>query len=103
MVLAELLPCRILGDPLQGIFDFGANEPVDWQRDIDSFFEPLPGLETPWRWDGHNPSLGEWLLGVREKLVAGEEIDLRGAPVQWKKLPAKNAALEQMKACSKIQ
>jgi hypothetical protein len=29
-MLAELLPCRILGDPLQGIFGFNEDPLVDW-------------------------------------------------------------------------
>ena len=103
MELAELLPCRILGDPLQGIFDFGNNELVDWQRDIDPFFEPLPDLEIPWRWERHNRALGAWLLEVRESLLSGEGVDFRGAPVKWWKLPAKNAAIEQVKACYSVK
>jgi superfamily I DNA/RNA helicase len=30
LMLAELLPCRILGDPLQGIFGFNEDPLVDW-------------------------------------------------------------------------
>ena len=31
--LADILPCRILGDPLQAIFDF-ADHPVDWDTSV---------------------------------------------------------------------
>jgi DNA helicase-2/ATP-dependent DNA helicase PcrA len=83
MKLAGILPCRVLGDPLQGIFDFGGQQLVRWEEDVFSAFERLPDLVTPWRWLGHNEELGQWLLGVRELLLAGAPIDLADAPVEW--------------------
>jgi len=74
--LAEFLPCRILGDPLQAIFDF-AEKPVDWEKDIYPHFEWLGQLSTPWRW--HNAGadeLGVWLKQARETLEAGNKINL---------------------------
>ncbi len=65
--LAEFLPCRILGDPLQAIFDF--EKLVDWDNSIYPQFECLGELETPWRW--HNAGaheLGNWLKEVRDNL-----------------------------------
>ncbi len=38
--LAKILPCRLLGDPLQGIFDFNDN-PVNWDTQIYPAFEHL--------------------------------------------------------------
>ena len=32
--LARDLPCRVLGDPLQAIFDFEGENPVDWDAEI---------------------------------------------------------------------
>ena len=72
------LPSRVLGDPLQGIFDFGGQHLVDWARDIESGFVQIGQLEVPHRWvqAGAN-QLGEWLSNVREKLQRGIAIDLR--------------------------
>lgn len=81
--LTEFLPCRIVGDPLQGIFGFGDNQVIDWDRDIQGVFEELPGSTEPWRWTKTNPELGAWLQVVRRILETGQDIDLRCAPVQW--------------------
>lgn len=76
---AEFLPCRILGDPMQAIFDFGGDEgkPVDWAVSVYPAFTCLGQLETPWRWKTTgDPNLGAWLKKARETLEKGEEIDL---------------------------
>jgi hypothetical protein len=78
--LAEVLPCRIVGDPLQGIFDFEDSPLVDWSKDVFSNFEILPELNKPWRWMRGDKKLGEWLLTVRTRLVNGETIDMQTAP-----------------------
>jgi len=36
MKLSDILPCRIVGDPLQGIFDFDSIPLVDWKTDMRS-------------------------------------------------------------------
>lgn len=86
-VLAESLHCRILGDPMQAIFDFGEGKPVDWKVDVYPSFACLGQLETPWRWNNAgNPKLGAWLKDVRSKLKQGQQIDLlNGLPscVSW--------------------
>lgn len=83
--ICDLVPCCVLGDPLQGIFGF--REPlVDWAQ-VRGTFEELPALTTPWRWSG-NTRLGSALLGVREALLSGAAINLRAAPFQWTALPA---------------
>ncbi|MBK7143579.1 MAG: AAA family ATPase [bacterium] len=94
MSLAEILPCRILGDPLQSIFGF-AGESVDWDRDILANFEKLPELETPWRWSGENEQLGKWLTIVRRELLAKRAISLERAPVIWKHISIE----EQRRVC----
>jgi DNA helicase-2/ATP-dependent DNA helicase PcrA len=78
--LADTLPVRILGDPLQGIFDFKGQQLVDWNG-IDAAFERLPDLATPWRWKDTNPDLGAWLLSIRSDLLAGTRPDFRSGPV----------------------
>lgn len=78
--LAEILPTRILGDPLQGIFDFGGSEIVDWQVHVRPHFDELPSLSEPHRWVDKNPTLGSWLLRMRESLESEQPVDLRAAP-----------------------
>jgi DNA helicase-2/ATP-dependent DNA helicase PcrA len=76
MKLARDLPCRILGDPLQGIFDFDG-DPIDWDRDVVGACEPLGVLDTPHRWNlAGSPELGGWLREVRTALENGHAIDL---------------------------
>lgn len=75
--LARDLPCRILGDPLQGIFDFAGQNPVDWARDIEEHFEHLGALDVPHRWiQAGAEDLGVWLRSVRTRLEQGQPIDL---------------------------
>lgn len=85
--LAESLNCRILGDPMQAIFNFGEGKPVDWKTDVYPSFVCLGQLETPWRWNNAgNPKLGAWLKDIRSKLKQGQQIDLlSGLPscVSW--------------------
>ena len=73
--LSTILPCRILGDPLQGIFDFGDNETVNWTEHVSPNFDRLPDLTIPWRWNKTNPELGQWLDEARQQLKNGEMID----------------------------
>ncbi|WP_079908710.1 UvrD-helicase domain-containing protein [Paenibacillus sp. 32352] len=76
--LANNLPCRVLGDPLQGIFEF---EPlVDWGKSVFSFFESLPNLTSPWRWIKTNPQLGYWLLDIRKILETDQKLQLNSLP-----------------------
>ncbi|MFZ3287937.1 MAG: UvrD-helicase domain-containing protein [Telluria sp.] len=82
--LADILPCRVLGDPMQAIFDFeNGQKPVDWDASIYPHFECLGKLETPWRWDNAKaPLLGAWLKKCRERLEKGMKLDLvNGVPV----------------------
>ena len=77
--LARDLPCRILGDPLQGIFDFD-DDPIDWDRDVGAAFESLGQLETPHRWErAGSPSLGAWLREARQVLEHRQALDLTHA------------------------
>lgn len=81
LALSRILPTRVLGDPLQGIFDFPGTSLVDWKRDIVGNFEVSSESGPSWRWVTTNPSLGEWVEGVRTTLLRGGSIDLRSAPV----------------------
>lgn len=102
--LAEHLPVRVLGDPLQGIFDFRDNEPIDWDECVAGEFEELPPLETAWRWENANRELGEWLCTVRELIKSKAPIDLRQAPtdsVEWVQIGIGGAedAATQVRVC----
>lgn len=80
--IADVLPCRVVGDPLQGIFSFGTNTIVPW-GDVEATFPVLGELATPWRWKGKNEALGEWLLHARAALLKGSELDLQAGPLMW--------------------
>lgn len=90
---ARTLPTCVLGDPMQAIFGFGADNLAKWHEHICAYF-PLAGeLNTPWRWinSGAEP-LGQWLLNARGRLLRGDPIDLRSAPaaVRWVELDGTN-------------
>lgn len=71
--LGNILPCRIVGDPWQGIFDFGSVPIVDWENDVHSFFDPLPELTIPYRWK-EKPELGKGLKNIRQILEKKQKI-----------------------------
>ena len=75
--LARDLPCRVLGDPLQAIFDFDDEGPVHWDGEILRDFERLGELDTPHRWvRARQPALGAWLQAARVALEEGRPLDL---------------------------
>lgn len=83
VALAGAVPTAVLGDPLQGLFNFGQNVPVDWEGDV---LPQFPGVDVdyrPRRWDPDHGDLGAWLVAVRENLVGGRPIDFSTAPVTW--------------------
>jgi len=74
--LSDILPTRILGDPMQGIFGF--NEPlVDFEKDLQDF-DNVYELEKPWRWfqNGNNKDLGQALIDIRELLKTNKSVDI---------------------------
>lgn len=83
IALSAVIPTLVFGDPMQGIFEF-AGATLNWEGQIHDHF-PLAGtLETPHRWAGKNPQLGEWIAETRDKLMAGEPIDLASGPVTFR-------------------
>jgi hypothetical protein len=88
--LAKILPCRIVGDPLQSIFGFGNNQLADWKSEVIPTFPVLSEMDIPWRWKTKNPELGEWLQDVRKKIILSESISLVKLPktIQW--IPSSN-------------
>lgn len=82
LVLANMLKTHLLGDPLQGIFGFRQERVVDFNDpSFESFFANCYTLETPWRWNNAGKAaLGQDLARIRQKLEAGEDVDLRTFP-----------------------
>jgi DNA helicase-2/ATP-dependent DNA helicase PcrA len=90
--LSKVLPVCVFGDPLQAIFDFKGQEPVDWQTQVYPAFAQAGELSKPWRWlkaEKGNAPLAAWLQKMRTALEAGGELDLAGCPdcVKWEILP----------------
>lgn len=84
LAFAETLPLRILGDPLQAIFDeIGGQSAVDWDTQLVPHFDRLGELDTPHRWihDG-DADLGQWLRGLREGIEGGGDIDIQNGKPQ---------------------
>ncbi len=74
--LANIIPCRILGDPMQAIFDF-AEEPVNWEQHIYPYFIKLGELTIPWRWKNAGADkLGEWLIQQRASIENNSGVDI---------------------------
>lgn len=75
MLMSEELPTHLLGDPLQGIFDF-AQPIVDFEKDLLAF-KRYDFLQTPWRWRRQgNGQLGQLILDMRQSLLNGRSIYL---------------------------
>lgn len=87
--LADLVPCRVLGDPVQAIFDFSDDDPlVEWSVVENDLGRSLLTLGTPFRWKSTRPELGDWLYEVRLCMDRKEPIDLTNRPqcVAWRPL-----------------
>ena len=99
--LADLLPTRIVGDPLQSVFDFRGAEALGWQTDVQVAFPQLCELTTPHRWRNSNPALGQWLVEARDQLLSGGELDFREPCVRWIQLEgdSRNHVRQQNNAC----
>jgi DNA helicase-2/ATP-dependent DNA helicase PcrA len=100
--LAEFLPVRVVGDPLQSIFAaIGKDDFCSW-RNVEATFEKLGELSTPHRWLRTNEPLGNWLLSVRTKLIDGKEVDLQNAPLAY--LPTTSRKDEgRINACYRLR
>lgn len=88
MELSSIVPTTIFGDPMQGIFEF-AGATLSWNDEIHPQFPLAGNLDTPHRWAGKNPQLGEWIAETRVKLLRGEAIDLADPRVSFR--PSKDA------------
>ncbi len=104
--LASILPVCVFGDPLQAIFDFNGQAPVDWQRSVFPRFPLIRTLVEPHRWVKHgNIDLANWLKEVRSTLDAGRSLDLGASQlpgcVTWEWLPDRPGPRQQkiVRAC----
>lgn len=79
LLLADFLPTRILGDFLQGIFNFGGVDLVNMNNpeQMGEFANSTYNLTQPQRWlNGNNLALGQDLLNIRNLLINNLPIDL---------------------------
>ena len=81
--LSSIVPTLVFGDPMQGIFEF-AGATLDWDRDIHPVFPVAGSLDTPHRWAGKNPGLGQWIAETRIKLMRGDPIDLTDPRITYR-------------------
>lgn len=98
---AQVLPTCVVGDPLQAIFGF-AGKLVHWRDQVQAVFPRAGTLSTPWRWiNAGEAEFGQWLLAARTKLLAGQPVDLRGAPdnVHWVPLDGTDDQSRKLSAC----
>lgn len=93
MALAQNMPLHILGDPLQGIFDFEHESLVDFNDDLSGLFgfKIFELLNYPWRWHGINIDLGIEILNYRKLLTKGTD------SITLQNIPEKRIFLEQWK------
>lgn len=76
LVMAEAIPKTIvLGDRMQAIFGFRGNQSVDWEHDVLHCFPKFVVESKPYRWQGHNVKLGQWLLDIRPSLMDGNSFN----------------------------
>jgi len=88
IALKELLPCRVLGDDLQGIFGFKGDPLVPWPDVKRSFVNNLGTLKTPFRWlKTGSEQLGDWLLRERPTFRSEREPRYDQSPIERYKLP----------------
>lgn len=74
-ILSEFLPTHILGDPLQGIFDFNNEILVDFNSDLNNY-KLTAELSTAWRWANSNKELGADLQKMRQDLIEKNHIKI---------------------------
>jgi DNA helicase-2/ATP-dependent DNA helicase PcrA len=90
--LVAILPVCVFGDPLQAIFDFKGQDPVDWNTSVFAKFPLVRTLTEPHRWLKYgNVDLANWLREIRPTLDAERPIDFGAAQVPgcvtWEWLP----------------
>lgn len=103
LALAELIPCRILGDPLQGIFRFGHQSHfLNWDEHVTRNFEEIPMLDHPFRWADKNMPLGRWLLEIRDDIKEGNALDLSAPVIQHVPLSSQSRYDQYLKQVTRV-
>lgn len=93
-----LLPCRVLGDDLQGIFGFRDDPLISWTDMRGAFGNDLGTLETPHRWiNAGNESLGRWLLRERTAFRQSREPDYGSSTVDRARVQYGNLGAELLR------
>lgn len=80
LLISDVIPTHIIGDPLQGIFGFKGEILVDMNNpsEMKEFSESIYKLDKPQRWlSGNNPKLGDDLKDIRNVLENKQELDLK--------------------------
>lgn len=88
--ISDILPTCVFGDPLQAIFDFKGQAPVDWDAAVFPTFPHIRTLTKAYRWHRHgNATLAAWLEAIRPALETGGTVELDKGPacVKWEWLP----------------
>ncbi len=82
LALSKSLKTHILGDHLQGIFDFNGDL-VDFDTDL-SVFKKVPDLSIPYRWrqKGNNRALGDKLKEIRNLLEDNKALDFSSNSIE---------------------
>ncbi len=78
MKLKDFIPMHVLGDPLQGIFEF-REQLVEFNECLCDFSDEAGTLEIPWRWrstNSNNLELGESIKEIRRHIEVDSIIDL---------------------------
>lgn len=95
--LAGIVPCRVLGDPMQSLFaSIGKDGHPCWIEDVLATFPVLDEMMKAWRWLASNPALGTWLHTIRTPLEEGRPIDLKTAHLAWQSAVSEQ---DQVSAC----
>lgn len=102
MELSQFMAVRILGDHLQGIFNFKENKIIDWERDVSNNFSEIGQLNTPWRWNNAgNPDLGTWVSTVRQAIMNNDAVSLDNLPSSVKRVDG-NTPGADVRECKSI-
>jgi DNA helicase-2/ATP-dependent DNA helicase PcrA len=83
VAISHAMPVRVLGDHMQGIFEFNGEQLVNMEdsEHVGAFASNLYELEEPQRWmQSNNLQLGLELKEIRENLKKEEEIRLSDYP-----------------------
>lgn len=96
--LGSILDLIILGDPLQGIFNFDKHDELVNLYSLRENCDSSEKLNIPWRWKTSEPELGSWIADVRNLL---EPYDEQGKGTNLA-LPAPSKYIEYIKPTSDV-